>query len=771
MKTTAGLFMFFLLIAPTLMAKNANPQKEMKLWYLQPANQWVEALPVGNGSLGGMVFGIPGLEKIVLNEESIWSGRKSDSTETNREGHKFIRQIQQMLFDGKYVEAENLANEKLLKESKRPVAANQMLGYLYIHSKHVKGYTNYYRELDLNNAIVRTSFTNDSVKYSREVFSSYPEKAMIIKYCADKPGNVSFNSWLQRGDKTEIKIEGNSIFISEHVGDGIGVRLFSIINYQAKGGTINVSDNKIVVDSCDEVVIRIVAATDYRGGDPEKICREQLKKALIFPYEKLLARHLKDYKSLFGRVNFEISTNDGKDMPTDERLKMVKRGKEDPCLTELQYQFGRYLLIGSSRPGSMPANLQGIWVDGFNPPWNADYHLNINVQMNYWPAEITNLSECHLPFLELVKQLQEPGRKTAREMYGCRGTVAHLATDAWLETGTSGNAQWAMWPMGAAWACEHLFMHYEFTNDKSFLKNFAYPIMKDAALFFVDLMVPDPKTGKLVSGPSISPENRFLTSDGQQATMNMGPTMDREIITELFTNCIKASEILGIDLAFADTLKQKLALMPPIEIGSNGRLKEWVEEFREVDPGHRHISHLFALYPSNQITKLKTPGLFEAAKKTIEFRLANGGGRTGWSRAWIINFYARLLEGNKAHENILALQQQSTLSNLFDDHPPFQIDGNFGVVSGITEMLMQSHAGEVEILPALPTAWSTGKISGIVARGGFEVSIEWVEGKLRKLEILSKYGKPFILRYGDHVKTIKTKKGKVLKFDGKLERC
>jgi alpha-L-fucosidase 2 len=417
----------------------------------------------------------------------------------------------------------------------------------------------------------------------------------------------------------------------------------------------------------------------------------------------------------------------------------------------------------------MPANLQGIWVDGFNPPWSADYHININIQMNYWLSEITNLTECHVPFLEFIGQLQQPGQKTAREMYGCRGFVAHYTTDAWFETGTSGNAQWAMWPMGAAWACQHLFMHYEFTGDKTYLKGYAYPLMKDAATFFIDLMVSDPKTGKLLSGPSISPENRFITADGQRATMNMGPAMDREIITELFQNCIKASEILGEDKLFCDTLRQKLAQMPSLEIGSDGRLMEWVEEFKEAEPGHRHISHLYALHPSNQITKQKTPELFEAAKKTIEYRLANGGGHTGWSRAWIINFYARLLEGNKAYENILALQRKSTLSNLFDNHPPFQIDGNFGVVSGITEMLLQSHTGEIEILPALPSAWPSGKISGIVARGGFEVSMEWAEGRLTSLEITSRLGNQLNLRYSGLAKNIKLSKGQVLKFNGRLE--
>lgn len=769
MKNLLCIAALIILVASCKQAAEPEKQPNLKLWYSQPAAQWVEALPVGNGSLGGMVFGIPGKEKIVLNEESIWTGKRRDSTEAS-DGYKYIRQIQQKLLEGKYVDAEKMANETILKGyGHRPSAVNQMLGNLFIDSKNMEGCTNYRRELDLNHAVVSTSFTKDGVNYFREVFSSYPDQAMVIRFGADKGGKISFDSWFERGPNTEIKVEEYTIKVSEHTGNGVGVKLYSVLSYEVEGGSTKVEDGKIMVQDANEVVIRVVAATDYRGGDPEKICIDRLRNVTAVPFKKLVRFHVDDYRSLFDRVKFRLTEDDGESMPTDTRLDKVKQGAEDPYLTELQYQYGRYLLISSSRPGSMPANLQGIWVDGFNPPWSADYHININIQMNYWLSEITNLTECHIPFLEFIGQLQQPGQKTARDMYGCRGFVAHYTTDAWLETGTSGNAQWAMWPMGAAWACQHLFMHYEFTGDKSYLKDYAYPLMKDAAVFFVDLMVPDPKTGKLLSGPSISPENRFITADGQQATMNMGPAMDREIISELFQNCIKASEILGEDEPFRDTLRQKLSLIPPIEIGSDGRLLEWVEEFKEAEPGHRHISHLYALHPSNQITLQKTPELFEAAKKTIEYRLANGGGHTGWSRAWIINFYARLLEGNKAYENILALQRKSTLSNLFDNHPPFQIDGNFGVVSGITEMLLQSHTGEIEILPALPSAWPSGKISGLVARGGFEVSMEWADGKLTLLEITSRLGNQLNLRYNGLTKSIATTKGQTLRFNEKLE--
>ncbi|NQU87416.1 MAG: glycoside hydrolase family 95 protein [Mariniphaga sp.] len=741
----------------------------LKLWYSQPATEWEEALPVGNGSLGGMIYGIPGKEKIVLNEESIWSGHKMYDRD-KKDGHKYVREIQQMVFDGKYMEAERMANEKLLSDRFPSGShANQMLGYLFIESKNTEDYTNYRRELDLNNSIVSTTFDKEGVQYFREVFSSYPDQVMVVRYGANKAGSISFSSWVERNSQTEIKVENYAITISEHVSNGDGVKLHSIINYEVKGGSTIVEDGKIVIEGATEVIIRIVAATDYRGNNPEEICMQRLRNTTAVKYEKLLQFHVDDYQELFNRVVFELTKNDGEDLPTDLRLENVKNGFEDDYLTQLQYQFGRYLLISSSRPGSMPSNLQGIWVDGFNPPWNADYHININVQMNYWLSEITNLTECHVPFLEFVGELREMGRITAKETYGARGFVAHHTSDAWHFTACTGNAQWGMWPMGAAWSCQHLFMHYEFTENKTFLEEYAYPVMKEAAIFFVDLMVKNPNTGMLVSGPSISPENRFLTADGQRATMNMGPTMDKAIISELFANCIAASEILDIDNSFRDTLEQKLAQMPPLQIGSDGRLMEWVEEFEEPEPGHRHISHLYALHPSNQITKQKTPELFEAAKKSIEYRLANGGGHTGWSRAWIINFWARLFEANKAYQNVIALQRNSTLSNLFDNHPPFQIDGNFGVVSGITEMLMQSHAGEIHILPALPDAWPSGKIKGIMARGGFKIDIEWSEGKLQSLNITSKLGNMLNLRYGETVKTFDSTKGEEFSFNGFVE--
>lgn len=757
-------FIFFS-CSKTTEIKNEIP---LKIWFNQPTAKWNEGLPIGNGSLGSMIYGSPAKEIICLNEETIWTGSKQYNQD-KKGGKKAIKEVQDLLFSGEYVEAERVVAEKVLAERlPSGTISNQMLANLFIEFNGFDSIKNYKRELDINNAIVTTQFENEGVEYKREYFSSYPNKVMVFKYSADKESSINFSAKIKRSEKTKIELTENSIQFSEHVGNGNGVKFHSIVHFETKGGKSEVQNGRLIITDANEVIVRVAASSNYRGDNPQALCKENLKNALAKSYSNLLEEHLVDYHSLFKRVNLNLSENIGNDLPINERLKQVRKGKVDNYLTQLQYQFGRYLLISSSRPGTLPANLQGIWVNGFKPPWNSDYHININIQMNYWMAEMANLSECHEPFLEFIGNLREMGRISAKETYGCGGFVAHHTSDVWHNTFGFGRARYGMWPMGAAWSCQHLYTHFEFTEDKEYLKNYAYPVMKEAAQFFVDFMVIDPKTGLLLSGPSVSPENSFLDKDGKMATISMGSTMDREIIFELFQNCISSADILGIDKEFSQILQSKIDQMPPLQIGSDGRLMEWVEEFKEENEGHRHISHLYALHPSNQISKAKTPKLFEAAKKTIEHRLANGGGHTGWSRAWIINFWARLLEPQKAHENIVALQQKSTLPNLLDKHPPFQIDGNFGVVSGITEMLMQSHDDEINVLPALPKEWANGSIKGIVARKGFEIDIEWKNGALQNLIVHSKMGNILQLRYGETVKSFDTEEGQVLKFNNEL---
>lgn len=764
MKYLCSLFLLMLFIS-CKQTNDPSPESPLKIWFEQPTTKWNQGLPIGNGNLGAMIYGTPKKEIICLNEETIWTGGKDYNRDKKYAG-KYIDTIQKMLFAEQYVAAEKVVQDKILND-RLPWGKNtyQMLGNLFIETPNLDSITNYKRELDISNSIATTTFNNNEVNFKRTYFSSFPDKAMVYKFTADAKGKINISAWVKRSKQTKIITSENRIEFSEHIGNGHGVKYHAIVDFETKGGTSKIENGKITITNANEVIVKVVACSNYRNLSPEKECNIALNKIKNSSYIELLDKHISDYQTLFNRVDFKISDKTGEELPTDIRLKKVKNGETDNFLTQLQYQFGRYLLISSSRPGNLPANLQGIWADGFTPPWNSDYHININIQMNYWMAEMTNLAECHEPFLEYIDNLREMGRLTAKRTYNSRGFVAHHTSDAWHSTAAFGKARHAMWPMGAAWSCQHLFTHFEYTEDKEYLKHKAYPIMKEAALFFVDFMVKDPNTGFLVSGPSISPENNFLTKNGEKATLNMSPTMDRAIIFELFNNCIKAAEILKIDEDFSIILKNKLAQMPPLKIGKDGRLLEWTEELEEVMPGHRHISHLYALHPSNQISKSKTPELFKAAKKTIEARLSKGGGHTGWSRAWIINFYARLLEGEKAYENILALQRKSTLPNLLDVHPPFQIDGNFGVVSGITEMLLQSHNNEVHILPALPIAWGSGSIKGIVAKKGFEIDIIWELGKLKKLVIKSKLGNNLILRYQDEVKEIKTIKGEILELE------
>ncbi|GAB3536518.1 glycoside hydrolase family 95 protein [Pontibacter brevis] len=755
-------------IFPSAAQDKQKAPDELKLWFSHPASNWNEALPVGNGRLGAMVFGGVATERLQLNEESVWTGKDADFV--NPEARATLPKVRALLFAGKYAEARDLAQEKMMGD-KKIHSTYQTLGDLQLDfGPVVKDISNYRRELDLETAIAKVSYRAGDVSFTREIFSSAPDQALVVRLTASKPGALTFGLSLSRpGNKAKLELAGNEITMSEHVGDGTGVRMVARLKVLQEGGALQVAGNSIRVENADSVTLLLTAATDYRGSEQLAMAGTHLASAAKKNYEDLKQDHITNYQQYFKRVDLNLGITDAAYFPTDARLVAMQNGNIDPHLVELYYQFGRYLLISSSRPGGLPANLQGIWADGLTPPWSADYHININIQMNYWPAEVTNLSEMHMPFLSFLDALRPDARKTAQDMYGIKGTVAHFTTDPWLFTETYGEPRWAMWPMGMAWSAQHLWEHYLFTEDKQYLRELAYPVMKEAAEFCANWLVENPETKQLVSGPSISPENTFKTKNGEVATMVMGPTMDHMIMRDLLGNTIAASKELNRDAAFRRRLEKILSRLAPTRIGSDGRIMEWTEEFEENEPGHRHISHLFALHPGRQITKQQNPELLEAARKTIDYRLSHGGGHTGWSRAWIINFFARLQDGEAAHENLVALLRKSTLPNLFDTHPPFQIDGNFGATAGITEMLMQSHAGEIQLLPALPPAWQQGHIHGIVARGGFEVDLDWEAGKLKQLKVLSKLGNPCQIRYGDQVVTLKTEKGKRYVLNGNLQ--
>jgi alpha-L-fucosidase 2 len=752
-------------------ASSLQPDPGLKIWFTRPAENWNEALPVGNGRLGAMVFGGIENERLQLNEETVWTGRPR--WDANPNALKNLPKVRQLLFEGKYSEAEKLAQSGILGKTDRDDASSyQTLGDLTFDFGPLRGISNYRRELDIENAIARITYTANQTIYTREIFSSFPDQALVVRFTAERNEALTFTTRLSRpGNRETIVAEGNQIVMREHTGNGVGVKLEARLTLLAEGGKIISGGDSIRVEKANSVTVYLTAATDYSGTDPAETASKQMAGAIKRSYDDLKKDHITDYQSYFKRVSIDLGSSDGGYFTTDARITAMQNGYPDTDLIELYYQFGRYLLISSSRPGDLPANLQGIWADGLRPPWSADYHININIQMNYWPAEITNLGELHKPFIDFIDALRPNARRTATEVYGLKGIAAHYTTDVWHYTEPLGAIRYGMWPMGIAWSCQNIWDHWQFGGDMEYLRTKSYPIMREASEFCMGWLVKDPKTGLLVSGPSISPENSFrIPGGGGNASMVMGPTMDHMIIRDLLQNTITASEILDTDKAFRKKMEKTLANLTPVRIGKDGRILEWSEEFEEAEPGHRHISHLYGLHPGDQITQQKSPELLEAARKTIEYRLAHGGGHTGWSRAWIINFYARLKDGEKAYENVLALLTKSTLINLFDNHPPFQIDGNFGGTAGITEMLLQSHAGEVELLPALPSAWKTGHVHGLMARGGFQVDIDWENGELKQAKVLSRLGNPLRISYKNQLIEMKsTETGKVYIFNqGKI---
>ncbi|RMF87451.1 MAG: glycoside hydrolase family 95 protein, partial [Planctomycetota bacterium] len=608
------------------------------LWYKQPAAKWTEALPVGNGRLGAMVFGKTDQERIQLNEDTVWAGSPADR---DRKGaYRFLDEARQLCFEGRYVEAEALVQREFL--GPRWVRSYQTLGDLKIDLGH-KDVADYVRRLDLSKAIASVEYSYQGVRYRRTVFSSPVDQVLVVRLEADRPGSISCTLHLDRPEN----------FTTECVGDD-GLRMhgqvdagkqFPGVFYEAllkaipENGQIVAEDGALKVERADTLTLLLAAATTYNRDDPLQQCRDWIAAAAKRGYSTLLVDHVAEHARLFNRVSLSIDGPDKSSIPTDERLNAVKAGADDPGLVALYFQFGRYLLISCSRPGCMPSNLQGLWCEHINAPWNCDYHININIQMNYWPAEVCNLSECHEPFFDLVDNLRPRGRKTARDVYNCGGFVAHHTTDAWWWTSPIGKPGYGMWPMGAAWCVRHFWEHYLYTHDTEFLRERGYPVMREAAEFCLDWLCEDPKTGKLVSGPSTSPENVFATPDGKKAHLSMGCAMDQEIIWDLFTNLLDAADVLGIDDAFTRRVRETRDNLALPKIGDDGRLMEWAEPFAEPSPGHRHVSHLFGLHPGHQFSPAETPHYAEAARKTLEYRLAHGGGHTGWSRAWIINFW------------------------------------------------------------------------------------------------------------------------------------